>query len=80
MEIEENIFKKAKIDEEKLIKYGFDKESNGYKYSTKIMNNSFRVDIFVSKKGEVLGKIYDLSLDEEYTNFRIKDVARRICE
>lgn len=74
MKIEENIFKKVKIDEEKLIKYGFDKESKGYKYSTKIMNNSFRVDIFVSKKGEVLGKIYDLSLDEEYTNFRIKDV------
>ena len=74
MKIEENIFKKVKIDEEKLIKYGFDKESKGYKYSTKIMNNSFRVDIFVSKKGEVLGKIYDLNLDEEYTNFRIKDV------
>ena len=73
MTIEEEIFRKTKVDFDKLIKYGFKKENSLYKYSKNVMDNSFRVDIIVDENGIVKGKIFDLSFDEEYTNFRVKE-------
>ena len=73
MTIEEEIFRKTKIDFEKIIKYGFKKDKSLYKYSKNIMNNTFRVDIEIDKEGKVKGKVYDLSFGDEYTNFRIED-------
>ena len=35
--------------------------------------DSFRADIVIDEKGTVSGKIYDLSVDDEYTNFRIEN-------
>lgn len=75
MTIEEKIFQKAKIDSQKLEKYGFKKENNVYKYSKNIMNNTFYVDIEIINDKNVIGKIYDLNLNEEYTNFRIEDIT-----
>ena len=72
MNIEEEIFSKYKVDYNKLIKYGFIKEDNIYKYSKLIMNNKFRVDIIYDNK--INGSIYDINLEEEYTNFRVKDM------
>ena len=54
-------------------KYGSKKEGNIYKYSKNIMNNTFKIDIEITEAGVVTGKIYDLSFEEEYTNFRIED-------
>ena len=73
MTIEEEIFKKTKIDFDKLLKYGFKKENSLYKYSKNIRNNSFRIEIEINSKGIVKGKIFDLSFKEEYTNFRIEN-------
>ncbi|MCI9434537.1 MAG: hypothetical protein HFI86_04635 [Bacilli bacterium] len=70
MKIEDEIFKRYYADFKKLEKYGFVKIDNIYKYS-KIFMESFRADIFVDEKGRVSGKIFDLSVDEEYTNFRV---------
>ena len=36
------------------------------------MNNTFRADILINDKGEILGKVIEIELDEEYTNFRIE--------
>ena len=74
MNIEEEIFKKTKIDYYKLIKYGFIKDKDIYKYSKKIMHNNFRVDIIINKNN-ITGKVIDLSLNEEYTNFRMKELG-----
>jgi len=73
MTIEEEIFRKSKINFDELSKYGFIKEQDLYRYSQNIMNDALRVDFEIDSSGVVKGKIYDLSFEEEYTNFRIKD-------
>ena len=75
MTIEEKIFKKARLDSNKIVEYGFKKEKKGYTYSKNIMNNAFRVDILVNQEGLVQGKIYDLNMYEEYTNLRVEDIT-----
>ena len=72
MNIEEKVFKKEKLNIEKLIAFGFVKEENLYKYSKEFMNGNFRADVFVDENGNVEGKVYDLEVNEEYTNFRIE--------
>ena len=71
MTIEKELFRKTKIDFDKIFEYGFTKDQSLYKYSKNIMNNAFRVDIEINEDGIVKGKIFDLSFDEEYTNFRV---------
>lgn len=72
MNIEQDLFKRSTLVPDKLLSFGFVKKDNIYKYSTKIMNDKFRVDIEVNE-GSIHGKIYDLSTNDEYTNFRIED-------
>ncbi len=73
MTIEEELFKKAKVDFDKVSKYGFKKQKSLYKYSKNIMNDTFRVDVEINDDGRVKGKVYDLAFGDEYTNFRIED-------
>ncbi len=73
MNFEDEIFKRYTVNYENLLKYGFIKENSDYKYSKEFMNNSFRVDIYISNDGKVKGKIIDLSFNEEYINFRIEE-------
>ena len=73
MNIEEEIFKRRKVDYNKLIEYGFIKKNNGYSYSRTFMNNQFKADIFVTNDGQVKGKVIDLNTDEEYINYRIEE-------
>lgn len=73
MTIEEEIFRKTKIDFNKLLEYGFKKEDTIYKYSKNIMDNTFRVDVEITSTGNIKGQVYDLSFEDEYTNFRIAD-------
>lgn len=68
MTIEETIFNRYLIDENKLLECGFNSD---YVYAVDILDNTFKVIItYVDKK--ITGKIIDLSFDEEYTNFRIE--------
>lgn len=71
MNIEKEIFKRMKLNVETLIPYGFTSSENVYKYSKTFMD-SFQVNIIIDTKGNVTGKIVDLSVDEEYINFRIE--------
>ena len=73
MTIEEELFRKTKIDFDKIFEYGFKKDKSLYKYSKNIMNNTFRVNIEINNDGIVKGKVYDLLFGDEYTNFRIED-------
>ena len=75
MKIEEEIFQKSEVKEESLIPYGFVKEKDDYRYSKKFMKNTFQADIFLDKKGKVTGKVYDLEVGEEYTNFRLESMV-----
>lgn len=73
MSIESEIFKKYIPNNNKLIKYGFKKYNNSFKFSKPFMNNTFRADIVIDDKGQVIGKVIEIELDEEYTNFRIEN-------
>ncbi len=72
--LEDEVLKKRKLDKDKLIPYGFKLENNIYKYSKLIMDDIFRVDITIDSKGNVIGRVYDLDGDYEYTNFRLENV------
>lgn len=74
MKIEEEIFKTYILNEKKLIKYGFTKEKESYKYSKKFMDGTFRADITIDNQGKITGKVYDLDAESEYTNFRVEDI------
>lgn len=72
MSIESEVFKKYVSNYEKLIEYGFEKANNEYKFSKSFINNTFRADIVINDKGEIICKVIEIELDEEYTNFRIE--------
>ena len=76
MTIEEEIFKTYILNEKELLKYGFIKNKT-YKYSTKIMDN-FEVEITIIND-KVIGKIFDLDAEAEYTNFRIKNITGKFA-
>lgn len=73
MSIESEVFKKHIPNNKKLIKYGFKEYNNEYEFSKTFMNNTFRADIVIDDKGQVIGKVIELELNEEYTNFRIEN-------
>lgn len=70
--MDSDIFKKSKLQEEKLIPYGFKKENSKYIYTKKIMKDNFKVEIIINKK--VITKVYDLQTNEEYTNYKVQSV------
>ena len=73
MNIENEVFKKYKLKKDKLISYGFKKENEMYKYSKTFMNDTFKADICIDKNGGVSGRVIEIELDEEYTNFRMEN-------
>ncbi len=68
--IEDEIFKKSEVNLDKLIKYGFKKEGNIYKYQTNFMNDDFSA-IITFDNNKIEGKVYDLLNDLEYLNLRL---------
>lgn len=72
MTIEENIFKRNTIEEDKLIKYGFKKENDKYIYEKEFMD--FKTIITV-ENNNITGSVIDKETNEEYTNFRKKDLG-----
>lgn len=71
--IEEEIFRKKIFHIDKLLAFGFQKEDNTYIYKKKIMDDQF--EIVLTYSDILTGKIYDLSFEEEYTNFRIENTT-----
>ena len=70
MSIESEVFKKVKFSKEKLLAYGFEKNYNCYKYY-KELSNGFTVMIMLDESEQIIGKIMDTNIGEEYTNYRI---------
>ncbi len=74
MNIEYETFKKSKIDYNKLIDYGFNKDNNIYTYETNILNNTMKCLINI-KDDKINGTIIDLTTDLEYTNYRLNNIT-----
>lgn len=72
MTIEEEIFKRSKPNFSSLITYGFKKDNNKYVYSKKILSSTFRIEISIKETGEIIGKVFEIELNDEYLAFRIE--------
>jgi len=72
MNLEDEIFKKSKVNIENLKAYGFKEKGKSYIYSRDILDGSLKVIIEVSNNGKVNGKVFDNSFGDEYTIFRIE--------
>ncbi len=72
MNIEEEIFKLAKVNIDKLLKYGFKKQNSDYTFNTKL-TDEFDVIITINRNSKVMGKIIDNEFNEEYLNYRFKE-------
>lgn len=69
-------FNKRVIDYNKLLEYGFKKDNNRYIYKFNILNNTFQINISISKR-EQYSKIIDL---EDNTEYALVDVENAIGE
>ncbi|MBQ9266980.1 MAG: hypothetical protein IJ217_01665 [Clostridia bacterium] len=73
--IEEEVFENSTVDVKRLLAYGFVKIGENYMFEKLIYNEDFKAIITVASSGKVSGKVIDLSMDEEFFNFRVKDVV-----
>lgn len=73
MKIEEEVFKRKKINSKKLVPFGFQKRGEKYYYTKEFMAGTFRAEIEIDSNGKVKGKVMDTELEEEYTNFRLEE-------
>ena len=67
MNIEYDIFKRSKVNFNKLSSYGFIKDGEDYIYEKIFFNNKFKAIITIDKNGSIRGKVIDIDIDEEYT-------------
>lgn len=74
MSIESEIFKKAVVDFAKLEAYGFEKQSDGYIIQKIFKDGDFRADVFIDKRGNVSGKVYEIATDEEFLPLRVENM------
>lgn len=72
MDIEE-LLKRNELDEEKLLEYGFQKKEEDFLYQTKILNDTFRLTINITKNKQVKMRGIDLETNYEYTLVRIEN-------
>ena len=70
--LEKDIFKKYKVDLNKLVDYGFKKKQDKYIYETSFLNNSFRCVIEVDNNN-ISGNVIDNEFNDIYDQFRVKD-------
>lgn len=70
--MEDEIFKKSILLEDKLLDYGFIKEKESLIYKKDILNNTFQIILIVTNN-RVQGKIIDKESNDEYTNFRVEN-------
>lgn len=71
MNIEKEIFKRSRIDFQKLEEYGFIKKDQIYYYECSILDNRFHVVIEVDEQEKVQGKVIDAEFKEEYLLLRV---------
>ena len=72
MTIEQNIFRRAKIDFSKLAAYGFEKCGREFVYRQAFMNADFNAVVKIDEKGNVSGEVVDVATSEAYLPLRVE--------
>ena len=73
MDIDKEIFNTSIVDLDKLLRYGFKKQNDKYCFSKKILDDTFRVEVFVDSKGILSSKVIDLDFNEEYLGINVNN-------
>lgn len=71
MTIEQNIFKKSKVDFQKLEPYGFKKLKGMYIYEQNFFDDNFKAIITIYCNGTIKGKVIDNETNDEYLNINV---------
>jgi len=74
MTIEQNIFKRAIFDFDKLEKYGFAKSDGLWHYTELFMESDFKAVINITSQGALSGKVYEVATDDEYLPLRVENM------
>ena len=72
MSIESEVFQKYTQENKKILDYGFKKKGDKYFLEKTFRNNSFQVNISISKNNKITAKVYDLESNEEYLPLRFE--------
>lgn len=72
--IEDEIFKKARVNFDKIKACGFNKIKAGWNYKKNFMDDNFRADITIDEDGKISGKVFDIQNGEEYLPFRVENM------
>ncbi len=80
MSIEENIFKRAVIDFDKLKNYGFTKSGNKWNYTKLFMNGDFKAAITIAEDGQVSGVVYEVATEDEFLPLRVENMEGFVGE
>ena len=70
--IEDKVFRRKRPVIERLIKMGFQKTSDGYRYETEFMDGEFCAVIQFDKNGKFTGQVIDQMNGEEYAPLRME--------
>lgn len=71
MSLESTVFKKKKVQFNKLADAGFVKNEQGYTYAETILNGEFEVRVQIDKTGTIKAQVFDVDLGEEYTAIHV---------
>ena len=74
MTIEENIFKRAEINENALAQYGFRQSKGIWTLERPFMNGDFKAVISIDSAGRVSGIVYEIATEDEYLPLRVESM------
>ena len=72
--IEENIFKRAEINENALKQYGFRQSKGIWTLERPFMNGNFKAVITIDGNGHISGTVYENATEDEYLPLRVESM------
>ena len=68
---EEKFFIRKKVNRSKLLNYGFSKETDGYIYTTELIDGQMKLFVNVLPDGSVSTQMIDVATNEEYLLYKV---------
>lgn len=74
MTIEENIFKRCKISQNQLTKYGFEHTKDKWQYSATFMDGEFYAVITIDSREHIQGNVYETATGDIFLPLRVENM------
>lgn len=71
MTIEETIFRKVRLDADKMLSYGFKKNGEAYVYEQDFMDGAFHMILTADDQNHIFGNVIENEFGEEYLPLRV---------